>query len=278
MQNVSILSERLNCPLTSDQKVTYNAGMDEEHVFKALADHHRRHLLDLLYQADGQTLSELCAHLPMTRYGVMKHLRLLEEAELITTKKIGREKFHYLNPIPIQQVYDRWVSKYAQPFAHALVQLKQNLENSPMSTKHSHVYTILIRTTPAALWQALTDGTMTPKYYYGTAITSTWEKGAPYQYTLPNGVVMLEGEVIEIAPPNKLVLTFRPQWDEAGKKDRSVVTYAIEQQGDLCKLTVTHDNPDGPVHEGIKESWTQIFSSLKSLLETGEALQLNAEM
>ena len=252
--------------------------MEEEHVFKALADHHRRHLLDLLYQTDGQTLGELCTHIPMTRYGVMKHLRLLEEAELITTKKIGREKFHYLNPVPIQQVYDRWVSKYAQPFAHALVQLKQNLENPTMSTKHSHVYSIFIRTTPAALWEALTNGAKTQQYYFNTAVDSTWEKGAPYRYNLPDGNAMLEGEVLEIDPPHKLVTTFRPQWDEAGKKDSSVVTYEIEQKGELCKLTLTHDNPDGPVHEGFKDGWTQIFSSLKSLLETGEALHLDAEM
>jgi DNA-binding transcriptional ArsR family regulator len=85
--------------------------MDVEHVFKALADHHRRHLLDLLSQTDGQTLTQLCAHLPMTRIGVMKHLRILEEAGLITTRKVGREKLHYLNPVPIKFVAD-WAAQY----------------------------------------------------------------------------------------------------------------------------------------------------------------------
>lgn len=85
--------------------------MDAEHVFKALADHHRRHLLNVLSQSDGQTLSELCAHLPMTRIGVMKHLRILEEAGLITTRKVGREKRHYLNPDPLQAVID-WAEQF----------------------------------------------------------------------------------------------------------------------------------------------------------------------
>jgi uncharacterized protein YndB with AHSA1/START domain/DNA-binding transcriptional ArsR family regulator len=258
--------------LTCDHLVTYNTHMAEEHVFKALADHHRRNLLDLLYQNDGQTLGELCAHLPMTRYGVMKHLQVLEQAQLITTRKVGREKFHYLNPIPLQQVYDRWVSKYAQPFAHTLVQLKQKLENPPMTEKHSHVYSIFIRTTPKALWQALTDGAISQQYYFNSVVTSTWEKGDPYRYVRPTGELMLEGEVLEIDPPHKLVTTFRPQWDEATKKDRSVVTYEIEQKGDLCKLTLIHDNPDGPVGEGFKDGWSQILSALKTLLETGQPL------
>jgi uncharacterized protein YndB with AHSA1/START domain/DNA-binding MarR family transcriptional regulator len=246
--------------------------MQEEQVFKALADQHRRHLLDLLYQNDGQTLGELCAHLPMTRYGVMKHLQVLEEAQLIATRKVGREKFHYLNPIPIQQVYDRWVSKYAQPFTHSLVQLKERLEKLAMAEKHSHVYSIFIRTTPEALWQALTDGTISQQYYFNTVVTSTWQKGAPYRYTMSNGTPMLEGEVLEVDPPRKLVTTFRPQWDEAGKTDRSVVTFEIEQKGELCKLTLVHDNPDGPVGEGFKDGWAQILSALKTLMETGEPL------
>src|SRR6478672_11746504 len=104
--------------------------MDEmEPVFKALSDPHRRLLLDHLHERDGQTLLELQTYLPMmTRFGVMKHLKLLEEAGLISTRKIGREKFHYLNPVPIQLVYDRWITKYAAPRAEALSTLKSKLE------------------------------------------------------------------------------------------------------------------------------------------------------
>ena len=97
-------------------------------VFKALADPTRRGLLDALYEQDGQTLSALEGRLPMTRFGVMKHLRVLEEAGLVVTRKRGREKLHFLNAVPIQLVHDRWVSKYAEPWAAALSGLKKELE------------------------------------------------------------------------------------------------------------------------------------------------------
>jgi DNA-binding transcriptional ArsR family regulator len=113
-------------PLTCDQIVTYNARMDV--VFKALADPTRRSLLDELFKEDGQTLSALERRLPMTRFGVMKHLRVLEEAGLVTTKRRGREKLHFLNPVPIRLIHDRWVSKYAEPWAATLTGLKRRLE------------------------------------------------------------------------------------------------------------------------------------------------------
>jgi DNA-binding transcriptional ArsR family regulator len=100
--------------------------MDE--VFRALADPTRRKLLDQLYAHDGQTLSALERRLPMTRFGVMKHLRVLEEANLVVTRKRGREKHHFLNPVPIRLVYERWVSKYAEPWVSALTGIKRELE------------------------------------------------------------------------------------------------------------------------------------------------------
>jgi DNA-binding transcriptional ArsR family regulator len=106
--------------------VTYDRRMDA--VFKALADPTRRSLLDELYERDGQALSALEARLPMTRFGVMKHLKVLEEAGLVTTRKRGREKLHFLNPVPIRLVHDRWVSKYAEPWAATLTGLKRTLE------------------------------------------------------------------------------------------------------------------------------------------------------
>src|ERR1700694_5716286 len=126
------------------------AGMDD--VFRALADPTRRSLLDELFKQDGQTLSALERPLPMTRIGVMKHLRVLEEAGLVTTKKRGREKLHFLNPVPIRLVHDRWVSKYAEPWAAALSGLKQTLEKSM-----EKVFEIYIKTTPERLWEAITD-------------------------------------------------------------------------------------------------------------------------
>ncbi len=129
---------------------------DHNEVFRALADPSRRTLLDLLFAQDGQTLTALHAHLPtMTRFGCMKHLQVLEEAGLLTTRKVGREKHHYLNPVPLQLVYERWVSKYAQPWTRTLTGLKRTLEESQMTDTPAHVFEIFIRTTPERLWHAL---------------------------------------------------------------------------------------------------------------------------
>jgi DNA-binding transcriptional ArsR family regulator len=121
------VAARLERWLTCDHMVTYDQTMDE--VFRALADPTRRQLLDELYKRDGQTLTELESRLPMSRFGVMKHLKVLEEAHLVTTRKRGREKLHFLNPVPIRLVHDRWVSKYAEPRAATLTGLKRRLED-----------------------------------------------------------------------------------------------------------------------------------------------------
>ena len=107
--------------------ITFVSG-DDDSVFKALADPTRRLLLDLLFEQDGRTLSGLESQVDMTRFGVMKHLRVLEDAGLVVPRKRGREKFHYLNPIPIQLIHERWVSKYAAPWAAGLTELKKQLE------------------------------------------------------------------------------------------------------------------------------------------------------
>ncbi|TDE09657.1 ArsR/SmtB family transcription factor [Jiangella asiatica] len=103
--------------------------MTDDRVFKALADPTRRFLLDLLFARDGRTLTELESELEMTRYGVMKHLRVLEDANLVVTRRSGREKFHFLNPVPIQQIHDRWIDKYTEHHTSALIDLKDELEN-----------------------------------------------------------------------------------------------------------------------------------------------------
>src|SRR6266487_2982917 len=183
-------------PLTGDQKVTYRVGMDL--VFKALSDPTRRGLLDELYERDGQTLSDLESRLPMTRFGVMKHLRLLEEAGLVTTKRRGREKLHFLNPVPIRLVHDRWVSKYAEPWAATLSGLKKTLEEERMEK----VFEIYIKTTPERLWEAITDGEMRSKYNFGVRVSSDWKPGSRFEMGHPNAPGLLgEGENLEVDPP-----------------------------------------------------------------------------
>src|SRR5882672_7823341 len=117
-------------------------AMDD--VFRALADPTRRSLLDELFKQDGQTLSALEARLPMTRFGVMKHLKVLEQAGLVVTKRRGREKLHFLNPVPIRLVHDRWVSRYTEPWAATLTGLKHRMEEKTMEK----VFEIYIKTTP----------------------------------------------------------------------------------------------------------------------------------
>jgi DNA-binding transcriptional ArsR family regulator len=169
-------------------------------VFKALADPTRRSLLDELFKEDGQTLSTLEARLPMTRFGVMKHLKILEQAGLVVTKRRGREKLHFLNPVPIRLVHDRWVSKYAEPWAAALTGLKHRLENKTMEK----VFEIYIKTTPERLWHAITDTEMRSKYTFGARITSDWTPGSRY-YGDGWGTPIAEGENLEVDPPRLLV-------------------------------------------------------------------------
>ena len=237
-------------------------------VFRALADPTRRSLLDKLFKKDGQTLSALEARLPMTRFGVMKHLRVLEQAGLVVTRRRGREKLHFLNPVPIRLVHDRWVSKYAEPWAATLSGLKHRLEDKTMEK----VFEIYIKTTPERLWQAITDTEMRRKYTFGAVITSDWTPGSRYQ-SVGHGTPIFEGENLEVDPPRRLVQSFRALWGEDVKSEgTSRVTYEIEQVGDSCRLTVTHDQLREGANDQLYGGWPMVLSGLKTLLETGEML------
>ncbi|HET7485254.1 MAG TPA: metalloregulator ArsR/SmtB family transcription factor [Solirubrobacterales bacterium] len=242
--------------------------MDE--VFKALADPTRRGLLDELFERDGQSLSELEARLPMTRFGVMKHLRVLEDAGLITTRRRGREKLHFLNPVPIRLVHDRWVSKYAEPWAAALTDLKHELEERTMEK----VFEIYIKTTPERLWEAIVDDEMRQKYNFGVGVRSDWTPGSSYEGFHPGaGIVLAAGENLEVDPPRRLVQSFNALWGEQVKSEgTSRVTWEIEQVEDSCRLTVTHDQLAEGANDELFGGWPMILSGLKTLLETGEAL------
>src|ERR1700688_3454470 len=206
-------------------------------VFRARADPTRRSLLDELFRKDGQTLSALEERLPMTRFGVMKHLRVLEEAGLIVTKRRGREKLHFLNAVPIRLVHDRWVSKYAEPWAATLSELKHQLEDRTMEK----VFEIYIKTTPQRLWQAITDTEMRRKYNFGAVFKSDWTKGSRLE-AFGRGVLIAEGETLEVAPPRRLVQSVRALWGEDVKREgTSRVTWEIEPIGDSCRLIITHD-------------------------------------
>jgi uncharacterized protein YndB with AHSA1/START domain/biotin operon repressor len=242
---------------------------DVDEVFRALADPTRRSLLDELFRQDGQTLSELEERFSMTRFGVMKHLKQLEEAGLVVTRRRGREKLHFLNAVPIRLIHDRWVSKYAEPWAATLSGLKARLE-SPMEK----VFEIYIRTTPERLWEAITDPEIRSKYQFGVHVTSDWKPGSRIELTHPNAPGPLgEGEVLETDPPRRLVHSMVALWsDEVKSEGTSRVTWDIEPVGDSCRLTVTHDELRDGANDELYGGWPMILSGLKTWLETGELL------
>jgi uncharacterized protein YndB with AHSA1/START domain/DNA-binding transcriptional ArsR family regulator len=236
-------------------------------VFRALADPTRRSLLDELFRNDGQTLSALEERLPMTRFGVMKHLKLLEEAGLVVSRRRGREKLHFLNPVPIRLVHDRWVSKYAEPWAAGLTDLKHELEKTM-----EKVFEIYIKTTPERLWHAITDAEMRRKYNFGAVVTSDWTQGSRYEGR-GNGNLIFEGENLEVDPPRRLVQNFRAMWGEDVKGEgTSRVTWEIEPIGDSCRLTVIHDQLREGANNQLYGGWPMVLSGIKTLLESGEIL------
>jgi uncharacterized protein YndB with AHSA1/START domain len=259
-------------------------------VFRALADPTRRSLLDELFREDGQSLSALQERFAMTRFGVMKHLRVLEDAGLVVTRRRGREKLHFLNPVPIRLVHDRWVSKYAEPWATALSDLKSSMER-PMEK----VFEIYIKATPERIWEAITDPEIRAKYHFGARPTSDWTPGSPLTMSARDGTVALnDGEILEADPPRRLVYTMRALWSDGVKSEGfSRVTWEIEPVtaefargntsaagarpdpragGDSCRVTVTHDQLRDGANTELYGGWPMILSGLKTWLETGEML------
>ena len=256
-------------------------------MFKALADPTRRALLDELFRQDGQTLGQLELAAPMTRFGVMKHLRVLEDAGLVTTRRRGREKLHFLNPVPIRLVHDRWVSKYAEPWAATLTGLKRELEGRTMeATKRvswadgtapvaggTAVFEIFIKTTPERLWEAITDPELRSRYSFGVQTHSDWTPGSEYHAGVPGVVDIAAGENLEVEPPRLLVQSFDALWsDDVKAQGTTRVTWEIEPVGTSCRLTVTHDQLPPDANAELYGGWPMILSGLKTLLETGELL------
>jgi uncharacterized protein YndB with AHSA1/START domain/DNA-binding transcriptional ArsR family regulator len=252
-------------------------------VFRALADPTRRSLLDQLYRQDGQTLRALEERLPMTRFGVMKHLRVLEEAGLVTTQRRGREKLHFLNPVPIRLVHDRWVSKYAEPWAATLSGLKTRLEDRMEKVESGGltlaggdtvaVFEIYIKTTPERLWEAITNPEQRAKYSFGVQTDSDWTPGSDYKSSVPGVVDIAAGENLEVDPPRRLVQSFNALWsDEVKAEGASRVTWEIEPVGTSCRLTVIHDQLREGANDELYGGWPMILSGLKTLIETGEQL------
>jgi uncharacterized protein YndB with AHSA1/START domain/DNA-binding transcriptional ArsR family regulator len=248
-------------------------------VFRALADPTRRLLLDRLYDMGGQSLGELQSEVVgMTRFGVMKHLRTLEAAGLVVTRKVGRERFHYLNAVPVQLIHDRWVSKYTRPSVAALAGLKAALERTgSVQAPSKQVYQIFIRATPEQVWDAITTPEFSAQYFYGSRVQTTAKSGSPITHYSSDGKSLWGDDVIvESDPPRRLVHTWRSLYDpELAAEAASRVTWELDAQpGGVTKLTVVHDeleeSPKTAAH--VAGGWMYILSGLKTVLETGTAL------
>lgn len=245
--------------------------MDE--VFKAIGDPSRRALLDALFAEDGQTLTALCGHLPeMTRQGVMNHLSVLEEAGLITTRRDGRDKHHYLNPVPIRLIHDRWIDKYTEMKAAAIVAIKAGVEGGSRMKRPSHVYVAHIRAPATEVWRALTDVEMTVQYYYGGRVESTWRPGDSVTYTFPDGTLVADGEVLAVEEGKRLEMTFHARWDPEIEAEGPVrEAWTLEESDGLTKLT--HEmwdlDPESKSFREFTSGDAFIISGLKTLLETG---------
>jgi DNA-binding transcriptional ArsR family regulator/uncharacterized protein YndB with AHSA1/START domain len=241
-------------------------------IFKALGDPARRALLDSLRKRDGQTLTELEEQLDMTRFGVMKHLKVLEDAHLIVTRRQGRFKHHYLNALPLQEMLDRWVAPFLRPQAQALSDLKSRLERETAMGKPDFMMQTFIRCSQDALWDALTKADQMAAYHFmcnevhGDAIP-----GNVTRFVKPDGDDMLRQVTSQMDPKSRIAMTFEPVF-MGPDAPASHIVYLIEPQGDVCKLTIEHYDT-APGQEGFGEGWARLAASLKSYLETGTALK-----
>jgi uncharacterized protein YndB with AHSA1/START domain/DNA-binding transcriptional ArsR family regulator len=273
-----------------NRMVTRLAEAETDAVFKALADPSRRRLLDSLNSHNGQTLRDLCAGLEMTRQAVAKHLAVLEAALVVTVWR-GREKWHYLNAAPINDIADRWMTRYDRQRAQALADLKQALEDGTMS-QTEFVYVTYIKTTPEKLWTALTDTAFIRRYFGGGGPESDWKVGSSVRWRMSaeDDLHDWDQQVLEAEPNRRLSYTwhnYQPEmapmfgWSdeklaELRKEKRSKVTFELEPMGPMVILTVIHDDfePDSEMLRGVSGGWPAILSGLKTLLETGQDLSL----
>lgn len=242
-------------------------------IFGALADKSRRYLLDLLYEKNGQSLSELCSRLEMSRQAVSKHLSILENADIVVAVWKGREKIHYINPVPLKLISLRWINKFDEIRIQGLLELKDNLENKTKEAiMKGFMYQIVISSSPEKVWEALIQAEFTKKYWFGRSVISEWKVGSAVSIITPEGKEEMRGEVIEFQPNKRLSYTWQAIQEKSEEKVTTVV-FEIQEMGPLTKLTILHDiNAEEAKFEQAAAGWTFILCGIKTLLETGEPL------
>lgn len=271
-------------------------------VFRALADPSRRQLLDLLRERDGRSLGELTATLTMARQSVAQHLAVLEGAHLVSTVRHGRQKLHFLNPVPLHDVGARWLRAFDRPRLVALDRIRQRAEELTMTDQPVEAaepvdpaepvgtaqpvdpaeragrptfrYATYIRASADQVWRALTDADLTAAYW-GHSNVSDWRVGSGWEHrrTDGSGIADVRGAVVASEPAARLSITFDAAGVDPDPADSSLVTFEIEPFHEIVRLTVTHERIS--TREGLEEAaagWSSVLSNLKTLLETGEVL------
>ena len=203
-----------------------------DQVFKALGDPTRRHLLDRLRVRNGQTLGELCDDVGMARQSASQHVAILEAANLISSVRRGREKLHYLNPVPLHEIQERWIDRFERPRLRTLSAVKRQAEEAAMADRPAYVYVTYIESTAERVWHALTDADLSGDYW-GHRNVSDWQAGSAWEHqrTDGSGIADVVGTVLEAVPPERLVMTFAGPAEQP-TDGPSRVTFTIEPYQD----------------------------------------------
>lgn len=240
-----------------------------DNIFNALGDKSRRYLLDLLYERNGQSLTELSSNLDMSRQAVTKHLKILESANLVVPVWKGKEKLHYLNPVPLRLIYSRWISKFDEDRIQGLYELKKDLENNTQEVKmNGFVYQIVIATSAEKIWESLTKPEFTQKFWFGRSVISDWKVGSTVTLITPEGNEEMKGEVLEFEPNKRLSYTWKTPDQDASETTH--VVFELQEMGPMTKLTILHDiDASMAKFQQAAAGWTFILCGLKTFLETG---------
>lgn len=238
-------------------------------IFCALGDKSRRYLLDLLYERNGQSLTELSSKLDMSRQAVTKHLKILESAELVVPVWKGKEKLHYLNPVPLRLIYSRWINKFDEDRIENLYELKKALENTNQEAKmKGFVYQIVITASAEKVWESLTNPEFTQKFWFGRSVISDWKLGSFVSVITPEGKEEVKGEVVEYQPYKRLSYTWKTP--DVTAEEATTVVFELQEMGPMVKLTILHDiDASDAKFQQAAAGWTFILCGLKTYLETG---------
>ncbi|NYD55085.1 ArsR/SmtB family transcription factor [Microbacterium pseudoresistens] len=262
-----------------------------DRTVRALADPHRRILLDALRAQDGRALRELEPLLPeLGRHAVLKHVRVLEDADLVTTRKVGRSRLVHLNPVPIVELARRWLDDYSAFAGLALAGLREHVETESATEKQQKeqgrvnmsaetrtlVATVVIEATPDRVWQAIVEPEQSRRWFFGGLVRSEWRVGASIEWTSAEGASLIAGEITAIDEGVRLAHTFRATWSsETAADPASHYEWLLEPMGpELTRVTVTHTGvPVGTASdEQVDGGNSLILSSLKTFVESGRTM------